>query len=227
MGQPPRRRRLSQVLNDRTSNGGTLKTEETLELAVETAGVSTWLLSFPDKALQSSAKCKEIFGLSPDDQFRYEDFIGFLPPDDRSAVEAAVEHALDPNGSGSYEIDYRIIHSHGTVRWLAGKGKAFFEQRDSERVTTRFLGSVLDGTERRKTQEALIEADRLATTGRLAASIAHEIKKPIAAVLDLVHLIRTKPSDAKRSRYVQPHQKLIQPWTTLRSSLCNHDHWSP
>ena len=53
------------------------------------------------------------------------------------------------------------------------KGKAFFEQRGEEVVPTRFIGTVLDRTERHKTQQALVAAEMLATTGRLAASIAH------------------------------------------------------
>ena len=183
--------------------GGTLKTKETLELAAETAGVGTWLLSIPEKELQTSPKCKDVFGLSPEDQFRYEDFLALLHPDDRLIVEAAVEHAIDPTGTGIYEIDYRIILPDGTVRWVGGKGKAFFEERDGEWVVTRFIGTVLDRTERRKTQDALIEAERLATTGRLAASIAHEIKNPLAAVLNLLYLIRLEPSEEARSGYIQ------------------------
>jgi len=180
-----------------------LKTKETLELAAETAGVGTWLLSLPEKELQSSPRCKEAFGLTPEDQFRYEDFIVLLHPDDRSTVESAIEHALDPSGAGSYEIDYRIVRPDGAVRWLGGKGKAFFEERDGGRMATSFIGTVLDRTERRKTQDTLIEAERLAMTGRLAASIAHEIRNPVNAVMNLLYLVRMESSEAERTTYIQ------------------------
>ena len=180
-----------------------MKTKETLELAAETAGVGTWLLSIPGNELQSSAKCKEVSGLNPDDQFSYEDFLALLHPDDRPLVEAAIGHALDPNGTGIYEIDYRIIRSDGAVRWVGGKGKAVFEERDGARVVTRFIGTVLDRTERKKTQDALIEAERLAMTGRLAASIAHEIRNPLAAVINLLYLIRSETTEEGRSGYIQ------------------------
>lgn len=174
-----------------------------LQLAAETAGVGTWHLFILENELRSSPRCKEIFGLSPDAQFQYEDFMSVVHPEDRSLVEATVTHALDPKGTGLYELDYRIIHSDGTVRWLGGKGKVFFEERNGEQVATRFIGTVLDRTERKKIQDALIEAEKLAVTGRLAASIVHEIRNPVDAVVNLLYLLRTESSEAKRSEYIR------------------------
>ena len=180
-----------------------MKIEETLQLAAETAGVGTWNLFVLENELRSSPRCKEIFGFSADAEFRYEDFLSVIHPDDRSLVEGTVAHALDPSGTGLYELDYRIVHTDGTIRWLGGKGRAFFEERDGKQVATRFIGTVLDRTERRKIQEALIEAEKLAVTGRLAASIAHEIRNPLDAVVNLLYLLRTEPSDARRSEYIR------------------------
>jgi PAS domain S-box-containing protein len=180
-----------------------LKIEETLQLAAETAGVGTWHLSLPQNELRSSPICKQIFGLSADAPFRYEDFLGSVHPEDRSLVEATIAHALDPKGTGVYELDYRVIHPDGNVRWLSGKGKAVFEGRNGQRVATRFIGTVLDRTERKKIQDALIEAEKLAITGRLAASIAHEIRNPIEAAMNLLYVLRSETSDEKRSEYIE------------------------
>ena len=180
-----------------------MKIEETLQLAAETAGVGTWNLFVLDNELRSSPRCKEIFGFSPEARFQYDDFLSVIHPDDRPLVESTVAHALDPSGTGLYELDYRIVHPDGTVRWLGGKGRAFFEERDGKQVATRFIGTVLDRTERRKIQEALIEAEKLAVTGRLAASIAHEIRNPLDAVVNLLYLLRTESSPSKRPEYIQ------------------------
>jgi len=183
--------------------GPALRIEETLQLAAETAGVGTWNLMVEEKLLRSSPTCREVFGFPADAEFSYNDFLSVIYPDDLPLVEKAIANALDPRGTGLYEIDYRIARPDGAVRWLGGKGKVFFEERNGEQVAIRFIGTVLDRTERKKIQDALIEAERLAVTGRLAASIAHEIRNPVDAVVGLLYLLRTEPSEAKRSEYLQ------------------------
>src|SRR6201999_3028559 len=45
-----------------------------------------------------------------------------------------------------------------------------------------------------RAQEALRRSEKLAVTGRLAASIAHEINNPLEAVTNLLYLLRHEPS---------------------------------
>ena len=49
---------------------------------------------------------------------------------------------------------------------------------------------VLDATERKRSEEALRKTEKLAATGRLAASIAHEINNPLEAITNLLYLLR-------------------------------------
>ena len=49
---------------------------------------------------------------------------------------------------------------------------------------------VLDATDRKRREEALRKTEKLAATGRLAASIAHEINNPLEAVTNLLYLLR-------------------------------------
>jgi PAS domain S-box-containing protein len=61
-----------------------------------------------------------------------------------------------------------------------------------------------DVTERKQAQAALIESEKLALTGRLAASLAHEINNPLQSVVGLLSLAEedlAKGRDA--GRYVQ------------------------
>jgi signal transduction histidine kinase len=48
---------------------------------------------------------------------------------------------------------------------------------------------VLDATERKLSEEALRKTEKLAATGRLAASIAHEINNPLEAITNLLFLL--------------------------------------
>jgi PAS domain S-box-containing protein len=47
-----------------------------------------------------------------------------------------------------------------------------------------------DVSDRKKVERMAIEAEKIATTGRMAAAIAHEINNPLASVLNLIFLVR-------------------------------------
>jgi PAS domain S-box-containing protein len=59
-----------------------------------------------------------------------------------------------------------------------------------------------DVTEQRKVEKALRERDRLATMGRLAATIAHEIHNPLDAVGNLLFLIGQGSREGETRQYV-------------------------
>ncbi|HEX4007189.1 MAG TPA: ATP-binding protein [Acidobacteriaceae bacterium] len=53
-----------------------------------------------------------------------------------------------------------------------------------------------------RAQEALRRSEKLAVTGRLAASIAHEINNPLEAVTNLLYLIRSTPDADQSQKYL-------------------------
>jgi signal transduction histidine kinase len=60
-------------------------------------------------------------------------------------------------------------------------------------------------------QEALLRSEKLAVTGRLAASIAHEINNPLEAVTNLLFLMRSDLSRDQRDKYLaQAEQELAR-----------------
>jgi PAS domain S-box-containing protein len=55
----------------------------------------------------------------------------------------------------------------------------------------RWVGVIaLDASDRKRSEEALRRSEKLAVTGRLAASIAHEINNPLEAITNLLFLLR-------------------------------------
>lgn len=59
------------------------------------------------------------------------------------------------------------------------------------------------------TQEALLRSEKLAVTGRLAASIAHEINNPLEAVTNLLYLLRSETSIEQQQRYLHEAEQEI------------------
>jgi PAS domain S-box-containing protein len=59
-----------------------------------------------------------------------------------------------------------------------------------------------DVTQRKRMEQSLVEAEKLSASGRMAASIAHEINNPLEAVLNLIYLARSNSMDPEVTSYL-------------------------
>jgi PAS domain S-box-containing protein len=126
-----------------------------------------------------------IFGLDPEKtKLSYELFLQMIHPEDRRYVEETSKQAVEE--AKGYEIPFRVVLRDGSIKYIHSVGKPFFE---ADGKVTEYIGVSMDVTERKRDEEALQLAQaelariaRLTTIGELAASIAHEINQPLAAV---------------------------------------------
>ena len=59
-----------------------------------------------------------------------------------------------------------------------------------------------DISNRKRMEQSLLQAEKIAATGRMAATIAHEINNPLEAVMNLLYLLRPKITDAAGANYL-------------------------
>jgi PAS domain S-box-containing protein len=52
-----------------------------------------------------------------------------------------------------------------------------------------------DVSSRKRMEQSLLQAEKIAATGRMAATIAHEVNNPLEAVMNLLYLLRPKITD--------------------------------
>lgn len=76
-----------------------------------------------------------------------------------------------------------------------------------------------DVTQQRRTQAALIASEKLAVTGRLAATIAHEIHNPLDSVANLLYLMKTGTSPAENEAFLDTARAELDRATQISRSL--------
>ncbi|MDC3959778.1 sensor histidine kinase [Polyangium jinanense] len=145
---------LQQASHLREINQTLLDSEQRLRLAIETGRIGLWVWNSTDLGNVGdwSQRMKEIFGLPLDAEVTHDMFLKCVHPDDRTRVDSSVMQALAGANGGEYRTEYRTIHPRdGSVQWVTARGQAFF---DADGQAIRFIGTVMDITERKRAEEA-------------------------------------------------------------------------
>jgi len=129
--------------------------EEQLRLATEAAEVSFWDLDPISKVISLPDRLKAMFGITSSGLISLRELEKRVHPDDQALRSAALKSAMDPNRRAPYDVEYRTIgRDDRAIRWLSSKGRAIF---DDNGKCVRVLGTVVDITRRKMTEERLRE----------------------------------------------------------------------
>jgi PAS domain S-box-containing protein len=109
-----------------------------------------------------------------------------IHPDDVERVSTLYSQCLW--NKTPFNTEYRVVWPDGSVHWLETKGKLILDEIGEP---VRSIGGFIEITDRKQTQQALLDAEKLAVTGRMAATLAHEINNPLAAVTNLIYLLKS------------------------------------
>ena len=149
------------------------------------------------KALYWSDEMFRICGFDPEQgPPTHEAFLERVLPEDRERVIESMRNAA--NEKSEYRVEHRIIHPDGSIRHTQAIGHPVLNRAGN---VVELVGSAVDVTdlkraekEREKLRELeaqLAHINRVSMMGELAASLAHEIKQPIAAgVMDAKSCLR-------------------------------------
>jgi PAS domain S-box-containing protein len=193
------------------------RSEERLHLAAESTGLGTWDFNPVTGDLRWDERCKALFGLPPEAEVDYGLFLEGLHPEDREWVDQVVQSTLEPESRGEYDIEYRTVGiEDGVERWVAARGRALFDEAGR---AVRFIGAVLDITERKRAEEALRRV-REAERSRIARDLHDGALQDLTYALAEAQLIRTLSEDQQlNARLDQEIAALKRAAQELRSAV--------
>jgi PAS domain S-box-containing protein len=157
-----------------------------------------------------SEMCFRLLGFDPARPLpRFEEFVHRIHPDDQTVVRERFDKAI--RDKTDFELGYRVVHPGKGIRDIHVVGHAVL---DGSGNLDEFVGTVIDITERKSAEQERerlrqLEADlahigRVSTLGEMAASLAHEIKQPIAAAItsanSCIEWLAHEPPNLDRAR---------------------------
>jgi PAS domain S-box-containing protein len=151
-----------------------------------------------------------LFGFDPQQGLpMFDQWLQRIHPEDRDKVKLASERTFLTKVN--CDVEFRIVKPDGTVKHIHGIGHPVLSATGE---LVQVLGTMVDDTERKRSEEArdrlrqleadLAHIDRVSTLGEMAASLAHEIKQPIAAAItsanSCIEWLAHEPPNLDRAR---------------------------
>lgn len=133
----------------------------------------------------SSDENARLYGFDPHQgPIPFDRFYGSILPEDELTIRAKLEKSI--SAGADYDVEFRIRRADGAIRFLRGIG-----HHNPSHEFGEYVGITMDITdikqgemERQRLQQLeaeLARVNRVNMMGELAASLAHEMKQPIAA----------------------------------------------
>jgi PAS domain S-box-containing protein len=176
---------LAAVIEDRKKSAMTLRErDERITLAAEAANLAFWTINFERNESWMNDQGRALFDFRPDESLTRELFLSRVHPEDRDAVDEAIERARAT--SPAFEFEYRLLRPDGETRWLISRGRYV---RNDRGEISELIGVAIDVTaqvkadvELRLQRVEMARMSRVSSMGELTASLAHELNQPLTAI---------------------------------------------
>ncbi len=175
------------------------KIKESEQLLAETQKIAllgSWEFDVAKEEIKWSEETFRIAGRQPQDTLTLQEYLDMVHPDDLPLLQEALGKATAEKKS--YEVELRHSRPDGSYNYTLTKGKPVVE--DNQIV--RFIGSVLDITKRKRTEQELQRAKEEAEAANKAksaflANMSHELRTPLNAIIGFSELMTRDTSLSK------------------------------
>ncbi len=122
-----------------------------------------------------------------------EDFMGthpartlstLLPPEELIRVAPDLEYAV--KNRKPFHLNYRIRHADGSLRHVQEHGQFLIDRENGKPYMD---GVILDETELKRYEEAMVQAEKMETVGRMSSGIVHDFNNVLTGMTSVVNLM--------------------------------------
>ena len=177
------------ITNRKQAEQALKQSESSLAEAQRLTHTGSFVWDVPTRqASYLSEEWYRVYDFDPGDRRDWEQRLQRIHPEDRQKWTETVDHAI--RQGSDYELEFRLLFPSGEVKYIHVAGHPVV---NSSGEVVQFMGSVTDITERKhaeyererlhKLEAELAHINRVSMLGELAASLGHEIKQPLAAVI--------------------------------------------
>ena len=178
--------------------------KEELQWTIALSPQIPWTADTEGRVTNFSPKWLELTGMSRE-QALGDGWANAPHPQDLPRVQSAWSHAV-ATGS-AYDIEHRVRTASGEYRWMRSSA---VPRTGQDGTIMKWYGTTEDIHERKLTQAALIQTEKLAAVGRLASSIAHEINNPLESVTNLLYLAQNGKSLDEVQQYLTTAERELR-----------------
>lgn len=146
-----------------------------------------------------------------------EEISSGIPPYDQKGADEKMKKALE---EGSHIFEWQAKKKNGDIFWTEVNHK--FSKIGNEQ---RMLAVVRDINERKKTQEMMVQSEKMLSVGGLAAGMAHEINNPLAGMMQTADVMSKRltsidiPANMRAAEEIGIHMDDIKTFMEKRGIL--------
>jgi PAS domain S-box-containing protein len=176
--------------------------EARLRVAVEASGIGIFERNMVTELRRYSPEFCAILGVDPVRGWTARKVLEpRVPQAEREALQAAIQAADDPHGTGDFQHEFPVVRADGETRWVVLRGRTHFDDDHGEMRRVRRVGTLVDVTARRQEEARRVLDEKTHALGTLAAGIAHDVNNILLAIDGYTRLAASQiPRTARRAR---------------------------